>query len=191
LLELVSWQAVTTLWMVWLLYWMVSAWGVRRNERGETASQRLQTALVLAFGTFLIFARATPFGLLNHRFVRDTFGLRVAALIMVVAGLGYSVWARVHLGKFWSSRVTLKEGHQLIQSGPYARVRHPIYSGIALAMVGTALFSGQWRALIGASIFIVGHWLKSRREEALLTSQFGSIYEEYRRRTGSLVPRLR
>jgi len=191
LLELVSWQAVTTLWMVWLLYWMVSAWGVRRNERGETGSERLQTALVLAFGAYLIFARATPLGPLNHRFIPDTFGLRVVALIMVVAGLGFSVWARVHLGKFWSSRVTLKEGHQLIQSGPYARVRHPIYSGIALAMLGTALFSGQWRALIGAMIFVVGHWLKSRREEALLTSQFGPAYEDYRSRTGSLLPRLR
>src|SRR5258707_6877882 len=129
--------------MVWLLYWIASAWGVRRNERGETAGPRLITALVLAFGAFLIFARATPLGLLNKRFVPNSFGLRVAALIMVVAGLGFSVWARVHLGKFWSSRVTLKEGHQLIQSGPYARVRDPISSGIALAMVGTALFSGQ------------------------------------------------
>ena len=190
MVEFVSWQAVTTLWMVWLLYWMASAWGVRRNERGETAGQRMQTALVLAFGVFLIFARRAPLGALNHRFVPESFGLRVAALILVVAGLGFSVWARVHLGKFWSSRVTLKEGHQLIQSGPYARVRHPIYSGIALAMLGTALFSGQWRALIGASIFIVGHWLKSRREEALLTSQFGTEYEEYRGRTGSLLPRF-
>jgi protein-S-isoprenylcysteine O-methyltransferase Ste14 len=190
LVEFVSWQAVTTLWMVWLLYWMASAWGVRRNKRGETAGQRTQTALVLAFGVFLIFARTTPLGPLNRRFVPESFGLRVAALILIVAGLGFSVWARVHLGKFWSSRVTLKEGHQLIQSGPYARVRHPIYSGIALAMLGTALFSGQWRALMGTSIFIVGHWLKSRREEALLTSQFGTEYEEYRGRTGSLLPRF-
>jgi len=190
LLELVSWQAVTTLWMVWLLYWVVSAWGVRRNERGETSGQRLGTTLALAFGGFLIFARNTPLGPLNNRFVTNSFGLRVVALIMVIAGLGFSVWARVHLGKFWSSRVTLKEGHQLIQSGPYARVRHPIYSGIALAMVGTALFVGEWRALVGAGIFIVGHWLKSRREETLLTSQFGPEYEAYRRRTGSLLPRF-
>lgn len=188
--ELISWHVVSTLWMVWLLYWTASAWGVHRNARGEPALQRLMTALVLAFGAFLIFARA-PLGPLNSRFVPNSFSLRVAAVIMIVAGLGFSVWARVHLGKFWSSRVTLKEGHQLIQSGPYARVRHPIYSGIALAMVGTALFSGEWRALIGASIFVVGHWLKSRREEALLTSQFGPLYEEYRRRTGSLAPRLR
>jgi protein-S-isoprenylcysteine O-methyltransferase Ste14 len=190
-MQLVSWHSVTTLWVVWLLYWIASAWGVRRNKRGETTAQRLKTAVVLAFGGFLIFARSTPLGPLDHRFIPSSEGLKLAALVMVAAGLGFSVWARIHLGKFWSSRVTLKEGHQLIQSGPYARVRHPIYSGIALAMLGTALFSGQWRALIGAMIFVVGHWLKSRREEALLTSQFGSAYEDYRSRTGSLLPRLR
>jgi protein-S-isoprenylcysteine O-methyltransferase Ste14 len=177
--------------MIWLLYWIVSAVGVRRNERGETVIQHFKKSLVLAAGVFLIFARATPLGPLDRRFIPSNYGVRVFALAMVIAGLAFSVWARVHLGKFWSARVTLKEGHELIQSGPYAWVRHPIYTGIGLAMLGIALFSGQWRALIGASIFIVGHWLKSRREEALLISQFGSAYKEYRSRTGSLLPRFR
>jgi protein-S-isoprenylcysteine O-methyltransferase Ste14 len=189
--NLISWQTITTLWMAWLIYWIVSAWGVRRNERGESGTQRFLTALVLGFGGFLIFARASHLSALERRFLPDSEGIQVAALIMVVGGLGFSVWARRHIGQFWSSRVTLKEGHQLIQSGPYARVRHPIYSGIALAMIGTALFVGEWRALLGAAIFIVGHWLKGRREEALLTSQFGPAYEEYKNRTGSLLPRLR
>ena len=189
--ELVSWRVVTTLWAIWLLYWIVSALGVRRNERGETADQRLKTSLVLAVGAFLIFARGTPLGVLDQRFVPNSDVLGGLGLVMEVAGLLFSAWARVHLGKFWSARVTLKQGHELIQSGPYARVRHPIYSGIGLAMLGTALFSGQWRALIGAAIFIVGHWLKSRREEALLSSRFGPAYAEYCQRTGSLFPRLR
>lgn len=187
----ISWQTVTTLWIAWLLYWIVSALRVRRNERGESGTQRLLTALVLGFGGFLIFARASHLGALDRRFVPDSEAGRVVGLIMVITGLGFSVWARRHIGQFWSSRVTLKEGHQLIQSGPYARVRHPIYSGLALAMIGTALFVGEWRALLGAGIFIVGHWLKARREEALLTSQFGHEYDEYRNRTGSLLPRLR
>jgi protein-S-isoprenylcysteine O-methyltransferase Ste14 len=189
--DFLSWQTVTTLWMAWLLYWIVSAWGVRRNDRGESGTQRLLTAIVLGFGGFLIFARASHLGALDRRFVPDSEAGRVVALIMVIGGLGFSVWARRHLGQFWSSRVTLKEGHELIQSGPYARVRHPIYSGIALAMIGTALFVGEWRALLGAGIFIVGHWQKAQREEALLTSQFGPEYDAYRNRTGSLLPRLR
>jgi protein-S-isoprenylcysteine O-methyltransferase Ste14 len=177
--------------MAWLVYWIFSAWGVRRNERGESVVQRFLTAFVLGIGAFLIFARASRLGPLDRRFVADRQEIRTVALIMVVAGLGISVWARRHIGQFWSARVTLKEGDELIQSGPYARVRHPIYSGIALAMIGTAMFVGEWRALVGAAIFVVGHWLKARREEELLGSQFGPVYEEYRKRTGSLMPRLR
>jgi protein-S-isoprenylcysteine O-methyltransferase Ste14 len=189
--DLVSWHSVATLWMAWLVYWIFSAWGVRRNERGESVAQRFLTAFVLGIGAFLIFARASPLGPLDRRFVADRQEIRTVALIMVVAGLGISVWARRHIGQFWSARVTLKEGHELIQSGPYSRIRHPIYSGIALAMIGTAMFVGEWRALVGAAIFVVGHWLKARREEELLGSQFGPAYEEYRKRTGSLMPRLR
>lgn len=188
---LTSWNTVTTLWIVWLFYWAVSAWGVKRNERGESGGQRLETALVLAFGVYLIFARASGLGLFNRRFVPDREWIKAVALLTIVAGLGISVWARRHIGQFWSARVTLKENHQLIQSGPYARVRHPIYSGLFLAMIGTSLFVGEWRALLGTGIFFVGHWLKARREEALLASQFGRAYEDYRTRTGSLLPRFR
>ncbi len=188
---LVSWHTVTFLWIAWLLYWIVSAWSVRRNERGESSGQRFLTALVLGVGGFLIFARTSHLGPLDLRFVPDATGVHVMGLVLVVTGLGISVWARRHIGQFWSGRVMLKEGHQLIQSGPYARVRHPIYSGIFLAMLGTALFVGEWRALLGAAIFFVAHWLKAKREEALLAGKFGEAYEEYRRRTGSLVPRPR
>ena len=187
---LISWHTVTTLWVVWLLYWVVSAWGVRRNQRGESYGQRLTTSLLLAVGVFLIFARNSALPVLDRRFVPDSLTIKTAALVLIVAGLGISVWARRHIGQFWSARVMLKEDHQLIQSGPYARVRHPIYSGILLALIGTALFVGEWRAPLGVLIFFAGHWWKALREEALLAGQFGASYEEYRRRTGSLLPRF-
>lgn len=189
--NLISRSTVNALWTVWLLYWVLRAWGVRKNERGESLGARFTTALVLAIGGYLIFAPITPLGPLNGRFVPDTQGIQTVGLALIVAGLGITVWAREHIGKFWSGRVMLKQGHELIQSGPYARVRHPIYSGIFLAMLGTAVVVGEWRALLGTAIFFVGHRLKARREEALLASQFGSAYEEYRQRTGSLLPRFR
>jgi len=145
---------------------------------------------VLAVGANLIFAPVTPLGSLNRRFVPVAFGVRAVALGMVVAGLAVTVWARRHIGQFCSARVMLKQDHQLIQSGPYAWVRHPIYGGIFLAMLGTALFVGEWRALLGAAVFLVGHWIKAQQEEALLASQFGAAYQEYCRRTGSRFPRL-
>ena len=188
---LISRNTVNALWIAWLLYWFLGALRVRRNERGESLSQRLRTTLVLAAGAYLIFAPVTPLGPLNARFVPDAMGTRGVALAVLVVGLSITVWARRHIGQFWSARVMLKEGHELIQTGPYARVRHPIYSGIFLAMLGTALFVGEWRALLGTAVFFVGHWAKARREESLLASQFGPTYEDYRQRTGSLLPRLR
>ena len=187
----VTWHTVTALWMAWHVYWFVGALRVRRNERGESQGQRLRTALVLAAGAYLIFAPVVPFRPLNARFLADARAIRALALGIVVAGLAITVWARRHLGQFWSARVSLKEGHQLIKSGPYAWVRHPIYSGIFLAMLGTALFVGEWRGLLGTAVFLVGHWLKARREEVLLAGQFGTAYEDYCQRTGSLLPRLR
>lgn len=189
--KLISWNTVAVLWIGWLVYWFLGALRVRRNERGESSGQRFRTTIVLAAGAYLIFGPPTPFGLLNERFIPDAMGIRAVALGMVVAGLAITVWARIHIGQFWSARVMLKEGHELIQSGPYAKVRHPIYSGIFVAMLGTALFVGEWRALLGTAIFFVGHWLKARREETLLATQFGPVYEEYRQRTGSLLPRFR
>lgn len=189
--SLTSWDIVAGLWIAWLVYWFVGALRVRKNERGESGGQRFQTALVLGVGAYLIFAPSTPLGPLNARFVPDAVALRVVALGMVVAGLAITVWARRHIGQFWSARVMLKEGHELIQTGPYARVRHPIYSGVFLALLGTALFVGEWRALLGALIVLIAHWQKARREEALLEGQFGEVYREYCERTGALLPRLR
>lgn len=155
------------LWVAWLIYWVISASTVLQNQREESDRQRFVTALVVGFGGFLIFARTSHLGPLDARFVGENEGVKVVGLAMVVAGLGFSAWARVHIGKFWSSRVSLKQGHQLIQSGPYARVRHPIYSGIFLALIGTTLFAGVWRAVLGTAILFVAHRRKAKREETL------------------------
>jgi protein-S-isoprenylcysteine O-methyltransferase Ste14 len=187
---LISWNTVITLWVAWLLYWFLSAWRVRRNERGESTGQRFLTAAVLGVGGFLIFARSSGFGRLDRRFLPDDPTVKAGAMVLIVTGLGISVWARRHIGQFWSARVMLKEDHQLIQSGPYARARHPIYGGLLLAMIGTGLFAGEWRNVIGVLLIFAAHWWKAQREEALLAGQFGAVYDEYRQRTGSLLPRL-
>jgi protein-S-isoprenylcysteine O-methyltransferase Ste14 len=96
----------------------------------------------------------------------------------------------VHIGKYWSSTVALKSGHQLIRSGPYARIRHPIYTGIILAIAGTALAVGRYAAIVAVVIFLVGFWLKARKEEALLAGEFGPAFDEHRRSTGFFLPKL-
>jgi protein-S-isoprenylcysteine O-methyltransferase Ste14 len=114
-----------------------------------------------------------------------------AGVALTSIGVAIAIWARRTIGEYWSARVTLKEGHQIIRSGPYQFVRHPIYTGILLAATGTALVIGEWRGVIAVVLLYAAHSRKAMREEAMLTSEFGEEYSSYRRSTGFLFPRLR
>jgi protein-S-isoprenylcysteine O-methyltransferase Ste14 len=113
----------------------------------------------------------------------------VAALL--AAGLGFAVWARVHLGRNWSGTVSVKEDHELIRSGPYAYVRHPIYTGILAAVLGTAIASGTVRALIGLVIIAAALVRKSHIEERFMRETFPGQYERYSAEVPALIPFLR
>jgi protein-S-isoprenylcysteine O-methyltransferase Ste14 len=102
----------------------------------------------------------------------------------------FAVWARVYLGRNWSSAPTIKEGHQLIRGGPYRFVRHPIYTGILLALVGTVLANGKVRGALAVVLIWFAWTVKSRMEEEFMMRTFGAEYEEYRRTTGGLIPRI-
>ena len=187
---LISWNTVTSLWLIFCLYWAVSALRVKRRQQMEAAGRRFGTVAILAVAAFLLFARRVYLGILSQRFIPQTQTIQAISIVLVACGVAIAIWARRHIGEYWSSRVALKEDHQLVQSGPYARVRHPIYSGMLLAMIGTGLFVGEWRAVIGVLLVFSAHWQKARREERLLANQFGTAYQEYCGRTGSLIPRL-
>jgi protein-S-isoprenylcysteine O-methyltransferase Ste14 len=187
---LISWNTVTVLWLIFCIYWAVSALSVKRTKQREPVGYRFATVAILLAGAFLIFSRRVHFGVLSQRFLPDREWIQALALALIATGVAIAIWARRHIGQYWSARVTLKEDHQLIQSGPYAHVRHPIYSGLLLAIIGTALFVGEWRAVLGVLLVFLSHWQKAVREEELLAGQFGAVYREYCSRTGSLIPRL-
>ncbi|HKA54677.1 MAG TPA: isoprenylcysteine carboxylmethyltransferase family protein, partial [Candidatus Binatia bacterium] len=106
---------------------------------------------------------------------------------LVCFGLVIAVWARITLGGNWSARVTLKENHELIQRGPYRVVRHPIYSGLLLMILGTAVLTGQVGGFVVLVFCFCGLWVKLRREEAFLTKHLTGYYD-YMLRTRALVP---
>jgi len=112
-------------------------------------------------------------------------------IVLTYIGASLAIWARYSLGQYWSGRVTLKEDHQLIRFGPYAYVRHPIYSGLLLAMAGTASVVGEWRAVVAFLLALVELSRKAAKEEALLATEFGDQYGEYRKQAGFLTPRFR
>src|SRR5208283_1839808 len=104
---------------------------------------------------------------------------------LTATGLLFTVWARIHIGKNWSGIVTIKEGHELITTGPYAIVRHPIYAGLLLAFVGSALARAEWRRVLAVAIAIWAFWHKLRIEEQWMREQFGNAYQEYLQRVAA------
>ena len=108
---------------------------------------------------------------------------------LTFAGTSFTWWARIHLGRFWSNSITRKEGHQLIDTGPYGLVRHPIYTGLIGAILATGAAIATVTALLGALLIAYGLWQKARMEEGFLTAEFGAdAYGPYRRRVPMLVP---
>ena len=130
-------------------------------------------------------------GILGRRFIPQSHDFYFAGVLLTAAGLGLAFWARYNLGRNWSSQITLKEGHTLVCAGPYKYLRHPIYSGILLAIVGTALTVGRYRALLALVLAFFGFWWKAHQEDAWLARAFGEQFEQHRQRTGRLLPRWR
>ena len=179
--------AIPLAWLVWLAIWLAMARDVKAiAARVGRASQRqhyLPLAIAVALLVFPI-----PLFPLDARFVPAASWPPRLGLMLVIAGIALAVWARVRLAGNWSSDVTLKHGHELVVDGPYRWARHPIYTGVLLALAGTALAIGEWRAAVAAAIATAAFWRKVRLEEALLRREFGETYADYAHRVKALIP---
>jgi protein-S-isoprenylcysteine O-methyltransferase Ste14 len=178
-------------WIVFVSYWAVGALKTRRTERTESSGSRYGILFIEIAGFVLLFMDEAEIGILGDRFLPRIYALGVTGVALTWAGIALALWARWHLGQYWSARITIKEDHKLIRTGPYARLRHPIYSGLDLAAIGSALAIDRWRCVAGVFLIILGYWIKARREEAMLTAQFGGEFQEHCRHTGFLFPRVR
>jgi protein-S-isoprenylcysteine O-methyltransferase Ste14 len=124
----------------------------------------------------------------TYRFVPDTTAAKVIGVVITFLGLGFAVWARVHLGKYWSGNVTIKVEHKLIRTGPYKWVRNPIYTGIIIAVVGSVIADGQILALLSIVCIVIGFLIKIRMEEKFLLEEFGEAFIQYKKEVKSLIP---
>lgn len=176
-------------WYVFAAYWAFGALRVKRTKAAEKSADRLATLAVMVVAFFLLFDDRVRTGPLDRRFVPTDLWIAWAGVAITGVGVAIAVWARYCIGQYWSARVTLKEDHRIIRSGPYRWVRHPIYTGMLLGVVGRALTIGQWRGVVAVALILVAHWLKALREESMLTREFGEEYESYRQGTGFLFPR--
>jgi len=180
-------QYIKAAWIVLGLVWLAGAFTTKRTVRSQPAERRfLYGIMVLLAGA--MFNGNMRFGSLGQRFLPPSSAASYTGLVLTIAGIAFAIWARFYLGRNWSGRPTIKEGHTLIRSGPYALVRHPIYTGIVLAMFGTAIAVGEIRGLIGTLLVLIAFKIKSRLEESFMTEQFGDQYNVYKQQVKALVP---
>ena len=185
------WRCLITVpWIIFVAYWVVGALRTRRTVSRESFTSRYGVLALEILGFFLLFSDSPEIAILNARIVHRTYSLGVVGVACTWIGIALALWARWHLGQYWSARVTLKEGHELIRTGPYAYFRHPIYSGLILAAIGGTVAIDRWRCVAGVALIVLGYCIKARKEESMLAVQFGESFREHRRHTGFLLPKF-
>jgi len=177
-------------WIIWVVWWVVAAFSVNRMKQREPVFDLVLRWGVMILAFELLFRSNARPGFLNGRFAPHTAAVADAGATITCLGLAFSIWARQHIGRYWSSSVSIRADHQLIRTGPYARIRHPIYTGILVAVAGTILADGHYAGLAALAIVIAGLSWKASREENLLRREFGPAFEEHKRLTGFFLPRL-
>ena len=174
-------------WLIFLVIWCVGALRTKPIVRRDPLGRRLLYAIPTLIGFYLLFTPQHS-GPLSGRLLPSTPGFAWLGWGLTVLGLGLAIWARVHLGGNWSGAVTIKVGHELIRTGPYRRVRHPIYTGVLLASLGALFANGERSGLAGMVLLVPAMLWKIHLEERNMDTLFGPDYADYRRRSAALLP---
>ena len=177
---------IPSLWLIWLAGWLIAARDVKPAQWKEARREAVVNRAPVLLGMMLMMI---PLPGLDQRIVPRGPQPPFWGVVLTAAGLAFAGWARWHLGRNWSAEVSVKRDHALIRSGPYRLVRHPIYSGMVLALAGTALATGETRSFVGAGLIGLGFILKLQAEEARMRETFPE-YADYCRRTARLIPGL-
>ena len=175
-------------WIVMVAVWVVGMFLTRQTVQRQSNKSRLWQMGIVLLGMWLLFGKGTGMGWMDTRAMPETAQVALTGVAVTVAGIAFAIWARLMLGANWSGVVTLKEGHTLVRRGPYRIVRHPIYTGLLLAVAGTALTRGSVHSILALPVCAFGFWLKTLTEEQFMMQQFGEEYVRYRHEVRALVP---
>jgi protein-S-isoprenylcysteine O-methyltransferase Ste14 len=179
------------IWIGWIVSWMAAAFWSNRTEKLAVTWDTLLYRVCIVAG-FILMTPWTSRPVLAVPLWHVGYAGAYALAALTLAGILFAWWARIHIGRLWSGSITRKEGHHVVDTGPYALVRHPIYTGLIFALLATAAAQATANALAGAALLSFGFWLKARAEEHFLTAELGAdAYGAYRRRVPMLVPSLR
>jgi protein-S-isoprenylcysteine O-methyltransferase Ste14 len=173
--------SIAVIWGVFWCYWFVSAFGAKKGS-WNLRSRPVGLVFIAAGALLLRELKLSGSGLAIHSPV-----LQAVGMIVFLLGLAFAVWARIHLGRNWGMPMTQKDQPELVTSGPYRFVRHPIYSGVLLGLLGTALATSLYFLI---ALGIVGAYFlySASVEERLLAKTFPTAYRTYRAHTKMLIP---
>ena len=178
------------LWIVWYAVWIAWAFQSKKTQQRESIASRLSYTVILIPAVWLVFF-AHRLGFWWHRSIFTATAVTGSVAVALTAlGFALTLWARYILGSNWSGNVTIKVAHQLIRTGPYRFVRHPIYTGIIVAAAGTAIALDQTRGLIALALLWLGFNIKRLKEEQFMRQTFGEQYAAYSESTGAIFPSL-
>ena len=181
--------AMKAMWLGWGFYWVVAGRGAKATRWRENWRSRALDSGLLVLAVIAMLAGQRVIAILGVPFLPPDPAMPLLGVALTALGLGFTIWSRVHLAGNWSGTVTLKENHALIRTGPYRFVRHPIYSGALLALAGTTLAVGEWRAVLALALILIAFLRRVRVEEAHLRALFPD-YDQYRSETAALIPLL-
>jgi len=174
-------------WITFLAYWLISAQWTKAIAEGQSLLSALAHRIPVGLGWFLLAYPGLP-PPMNRPLIPHIDWVLVIGDAVCVSGLFFTIWARRTLAGNWSSDVTFKQGHELIKTGPYRFVRHPIYTGLLIMGLGTAIEIGRLRCFVGLVVVGIGFWIKLKQEEKLLLRHFPDDYPAYQKRVKALVP---
>jgi protein-S-isoprenylcysteine O-methyltransferase Ste14 len=177
-------------WGVLGLIWLVGLAFTKRTVRRQPTGPRLFHLVLASAGFCLLGSNWFAGGWLATRFLPTSSELELAGLAVTIGGCAFAIWARLTLGRNWSSEATVKAGHELVTTGPYAFARHPIYTGLVAAAVGTAIAIGEVRSILGLVLIVLAFMVKMSQEENLMMQTFPEAYPLYRQRVKALIPGL-
>ena len=185
-------QFIVFLWELFLVYLIISAFSVKRKRTVEYAGlwNGIIWRFIIVF-IIIIFIASYHGGVAKlSKWIlwQETFAIGIIADLIALAGFIVVVWARTTLGGNWSPTVALKENHEIIKRGPYAYVRHPMYSGLLLMALGTAIFFGHAFGFVLFLFFLIAFFTRAKGEEKLLSKHFPEEYPEYKKKTKMLIP---
>lgn len=181
---------ILSCWAIFAFYWLVASFAVKRTVESRGWAWRILVFGVVLAAFLLLRSGGTLPMYLGMLVVPQTLPAGLIADGVTTLGLALAFWARRTLGSNWSGEIALKENHELVERGPYHYVRHPIYSGLVLMFLGTALWYGRVGGFAACLVVFILFWARAFQEEQLLTNHFPDAYPSYKKRVKALVPFL-